>query len=488
MVSISIHFLTGRFHATPWGSHVNEGVAEWPPSPWRFLRALVATWKSRVPDIPVDTMTSILSKLATPPAFHLPPAVSGVSRHYMPSFRGTPSLVFDTFAALDKSEPLFLLWPDVRLEETERLAIQTLMEHLSYFGRAESWCEANLTKAAPNANCAVLDHVEANAADHTPVRVLTAQALPGSELLECLLLDTQEIRGNQRRLDPPGAEWRYYQRPLDNLDGAATTIALPTTPESERVGVIRFQLDAKPLPRIQDAISIGELARAACMKRYTERTGEPASPGLSGHEGEAPLRGHRHAWYLPTDEDLDGRLDHLTIVAPDGFTLAEVDAIASMAVLYRGRETEIRLLLLGLLPRTTRGDNLMGRSTTWQSATPYVLTRHPKRYRDGRPKLRENGLQIDGPEDQIRREWSFRQDALPELPALIDIERVPSCELKARTIRWNEFRRWRSGGQQAPFAQGFGFRLTFEQPIDGPLALGHGCHYGLGQFRPVGGA
>ena len=50
MIAISLRFLTGRFHATPWGHHVNEGVVEWPPSPWRLLRALVATFYRARPD------------------------------------------------------------------------------------------------------------------------------------------------------------------------------------------------------------------------------------------------------------------------------------------------------------------------------------------------------------------------------------------------------------------------------------------------------
>ena len=44
MPIIKLNFPAGRMHATPWGRHVNEGAVEWPPSPWRILRALVATW------------------------------------------------------------------------------------------------------------------------------------------------------------------------------------------------------------------------------------------------------------------------------------------------------------------------------------------------------------------------------------------------------------------------------------------------------------
>src|SRR5438128_2468568 len=41
-VSIHIRFLTGRAHLHPWHAAPNEGRVEWPPSPWRLLRTLVA--------------------------------------------------------------------------------------------------------------------------------------------------------------------------------------------------------------------------------------------------------------------------------------------------------------------------------------------------------------------------------------------------------------------------------------------------------------
>ena len=47
MISISLRFSTGRFHATPWNRHVNEGVPEWPPSPWRILRSIIFNWKTK---------------------------------------------------------------------------------------------------------------------------------------------------------------------------------------------------------------------------------------------------------------------------------------------------------------------------------------------------------------------------------------------------------------------------------------------------------
>ena len=60
-VIIKLTFPAGRYHATPWGRHVNEGVPEWPPSPWRLLRALVAVWKRTCPDLSEVQVRRILA-------------------------------------------------------------------------------------------------------------------------------------------------------------------------------------------------------------------------------------------------------------------------------------------------------------------------------------------------------------------------------------------------------------------------------------------
>src|ERR1700676_3171843 len=83
-VIIRLTFPGGQYHATPWGRHVNEGVPEWPPSPWRFLRALVAAWKRTCPGIPEQQVRSILAALVDPPVFPLPPHRVPHTRHAMP--------------------------------------------------------------------------------------------------------------------------------------------------------------------------------------------------------------------------------------------------------------------------------------------------------------------------------------------------------------------------------------------------------------------
>jgi CRISPR-associated protein Csb2 len=130
MLAASIEFPTGRYHATPWDRQVNAGEVEWPPSPWRMLRALVATWHLKLerPDIdhPHDDLVNLVEKLAgVPPRYRLPEATLAHSRHYMPigkeqykSGKGKllveqTSKVFDPFLHLEDDEPLVVAWPEI---------------------------------------------------------------------------------------------------------------------------------------------------------------------------------------------------------------------------------------------------------------------------------------------------------------------------------------------------------------------------------------
>ena len=64
--TLAIRFPLGRYHANPWDRAVNEGASEWPPSPWRLLRALVATWHTRWPDLPAPVLDGLLDALGRP--------------------------------------------------------------------------------------------------------------------------------------------------------------------------------------------------------------------------------------------------------------------------------------------------------------------------------------------------------------------------------------------------------------------------------------
>jgi CRISPR-associated protein Csb2 len=174
MPTVKLRFPGGRYHATPWGHHVNEGLIEWPPSPWRLLRALIATGYSKLDwgEVPLVARRLIDKLAAVLPLYHLPAASAAHSRHFMPigdfkkpeakyrtvfQFAATTSqradlynhftedttLVFDTWANVGSGE-LLIHWP-CQLDAEESELLRQLVAMLSYLGRSESWVEAQLT-------------------------------------------------------------------------------------------------------------------------------------------------------------------------------------------------------------------------------------------------------------------------------------------------------------------------------------------------------
>jgi CRISPR-associated protein Csb2 len=454
---------------------------------------LIATWKLRMPHATEESVGRLLESLAREaPHFSLPPATVAHSRHYMPELTGLgyhQTLVFDTFVALDPEDPVVAIWPGVTLGDSEEELLRDLLASLSYLGRAESWCRAFLMESPPKANCLPLGDLAGVPDTHEPTRVLIPLPQVSREVLfEVLMVDIGSLRQKERLMDPPGARWATYIRLRDCLDGSPRRTAPGRSSVARRrPAVVRFLMDARPLPSITRSLEMGELARRSALALYGRIHQGGRSEILSGKsEGGSPLTGHRHAFYLPCDEDGDGRLDHLTVVAPGGFDTGEVEALASLRRLNPGGgEREINLLLLGvgsLSDLVSRGP--FGPAAVWRSVTPFVLTRHPKTFRDGRPKLSADGLQVDGPEDQLRREWLRRKEIDPALPDLCRVERRLAHEAGNRRIRWLEYERWRRRGGGRGISFGTGFRLEFSGDVAGPIALGYGCHFGLGLFLP----
>jgi CRISPR-associated protein Csb2 len=178
MPVIDLYFPASRLHATPWGRHVNEGAVEWPPSPWRILRALIATWHLKKQDVfDYGAVRSLVTALAENlPRYWLPPASLGHTRHYMPYLEGSKvktAKVFDTFVHLATGEPVRIFW-DMALTPGQECALNLLFENLGYLGRAESLVEARLVaeEEGPQPNVRPLAEDEPLPDDYEIVRLL----------------------------------------------------------------------------------------------------------------------------------------------------------------------------------------------------------------------------------------------------------------------------------------------------------------------------
>lgn len=271
-------------------------------------------------------------------------------------------------------------------------------------------------------------------------------------------------RDHQDRAHSPGSHWVRYTRRADAL--VVDPLAPFRRAAQARPTAVRYALSGSVLPPLVETVWLAELARRAALSRY----GGPAkrkSAILSGRdEAGGRLQGHHHAHYLPSDEDGDGRLDHLTIFASAGFDEEHRRALEALRVLNAGDgRPELGVVLLGFGEPGQCDSPILGAGATWHSMTPFMLVRHPK----------ANGK--DSPEEQLVLE--LRRRGLPEP---VRVAPLAECREGGRTIRWLAFRRYRTRGPDPPVGLGFGFRVEFPHPVVGPLTLGYGAHFGLGLF------
>lgn len=479
MIVIRVEFLAGSFHATPWDKAVNEGEVEWPPSPWRLLRALLAGWHL-LGEVDTTELSGLLDKLALPPRFLLPPWTAGHTRHFMP--QGTvkkdgslaTALVLDAFVAFhDRNARAFIVWDDVTVSGDGLRLLKRICSVIGYLGRAESWCRLSVDDGFPSDP----DFQEVLVAGDLRtggmlVRRLSARTeLRGVSLLRALNTATRSMR-NAGRLTPRGTEWIEYLIPPSAPLGST---APHDDPELMPRTVLRFVLEGPTeglRPKITDALLVGELMRAAAMSTYKKLYGQSIPMMLSGKEPDgAPAVGHRHAFFLARDLDGDGKIDHIDIRLPVDYSHRVHRALLSVSRVW-GRplglplDQQYAITKLGDAPRES------GRA--WRSATPFVLERHPHiRGAAGMKTVR------DAPEDQIRRSLDKHG-----IVGNVKIEFDETIwQRSGRPPRPDEFRRSRRSDKNV--AAAFSARLYFEEPQSGPITIGRHCHFGLGRFEPA---
>ena len=496
MLAMKFNFLTGGYHASTWGRHANdEAAAEWPPSPWRIVRALTAVWKQFLPDLQESEVSPIIESLASErPKFHLPPATVAHSRHYMPlgelgGGREKTKLFFDIFVSVKKNAPLYVVWDGVEIDESQSETLAALLAAMPYLGRAESWIEASLVSSHPEPNCKPVESLGAREGDWERIMVLAPSILPDPErLLKAALSERSAIQRSGRIL-PEGVERARYARKRGVLN-SGLSVMTPTPKRAGAATVVRLSMTGDThQPSIVDTLRWGDAAHKAAVKAAVRISGG-SSPALSGID---PRTGkpfadpkHPHAFYLPADEDGDGGLDTLTVWAPDGLSEDDVYALASIKDLYtRGGEARVRLSYLGhgIASDFEGVSPLFAVSKSWESATPYIPSRHlPRR---GRYSVKKRA----GWEKQARREieergceWNLES---------VDFERsadgarlTPLSPSQSRTNKplAAQFFKHRANGARVNAAMAL--TLEFSEAVRGPVAFGYGCHFGMGLFAP----
>ncbi len=463
-VVLDVRYPLGYVHATPWGTHVNEGAVEWPLSPWRLLRSLVATWRMRYPDVAADIVLPTLSTLAAPPALLLAPRTEASVRTYLPSenhrrgIKGETDLLVDAFAAVAPGTGIAYRW-DIDLDEAQQQALSELAAGLPYLGRAESLCDATAYFDDPAGEW----QVPLPDSDGSGVRTLVP-ALPFDLDQLCLSIRAMREAG---RLHPPGARWVRYEVPKPMRGGPPRRRPAKILPTQ----AARFVLRSRAPVSVSQTVVVAEVMRAAAMSRYGRLHEGQASEMLAGKNAAGmKLLGHRHAHWIPLDLDGDRLLDTLVVWAPGGLSqhdiasLREVrrlhfnrgDNVGSAASMAIGIEASGRLIDLGL-------SIMSARARSWRSVTPFLPQRH---HHAGRESF--DAFLVDC----VRRELVAR-----------GVHERFSLELD-RTTSWGSFRRYRRAERLIKARPGRGFTIHFDEPVSGPLCLGQLSHFGMGRFEP----
>ncbi len=469
-VVIAVRFPLGRYHATPWDRSVNEGAVEWPPSPWRLLRTLVATWYTRRPELPAPVLDDLLDALGDPPAYRTPEVMPGHTRHYMPDpkhMKGEPGntdLTLDPYRWVRRDEVLLIRW-DVDLSGEQREVLAKLVDLMPYLGRADSMCEARL-----------LDHDEVpDESWWRPIHAGTEIARllsPVRPVRRALLeLGTVAVR-KQRRTQPPGTVWVQYGRTA--TDEPTET---RTAPSATGVDAIRFAvLSRAPLKAAHGILLADE------VHRLVTRALDGGRPEVLGHGGATT--NHQHAHWVPiaTRPDSKADIESFLIWVPAGLTPGEIakilQALSPRRRAISGRRgangydvkglPELRLLLQGAGSALTVAPDLHGPGRRWRSLTPYLPVRHRKRRESVDDYIAKD----------VETELKYRR--LPHA----GVRRVhPDDDL---SDRWAlGYRRYRLSEHLGQARRGLGLELTFADAVPGPLLLGSLSHFGYGIFTPA---
>ncbi len=493
MTVLELRFPAGRFHATPWGRHVNEGAVEWPPSPWRILRSLIATWylKARA-EVFEDILRSLMTSLAAqPPDYHVPRATNGHTRHYLPVIEGKnekTTKVFDTFIQLAPDQPVLIAW-DVALASDQLAALHTLAGHLGYFGRAESLVEARVREDITQIKANALPLAEGAdvSANQELVRLLSPLAVADYEKWRADFLAKTAPPAEASR---KGAGKKAASRRTKGLDVPPDLFAAlhADTGDLQAAGwnLPPGAVVSAVAPRLTATVSVANRVHEALCK-WSDQGSGPASVFTGLDADGQPLAGHRHAYILCEANGPRDAITNITVCAGMGFDEQACMALRRLNKVWGHGGHDLRLVLMGLGQLGAFPDcNFLGTSKVWRSVTPFVPTRHAKTFRDGRPKLdAATGWQIgSAPHDLLRLLALNSQTAGASIHQhkVITLREAPDV----RTLRCLQFQTTRHDGDGSRgHGEGGSFTITFPKEVTGPLALGYCSHFGLGLFVPV---
>lgn len=508
-VILEQRFPLGRFHATRWRQSIFEdSYGEWPPSPWRLLRTLAARWiqySRETGDEDVNKRDALLKGLATiPPSFYIPEFSwrpdTTLRQYHRTALEWTAkgkkdpaykkpmsSLVYDRFHVLPPTKAVLWFWETLNLPDDLHTLLDELSRRITYFGRAESYCRFQLCRDSLSErvpNC-ILTHERTHSGN--PVLV----AAPDVELKIDSLLAATDSKDVAGMTAPPSAAWYFAQLP----DRPTVT----RTPQPHRhsrndVQAIQFAVGGRVYPPIQSWVRVTSWFRGRVLKSIAKQLGAKHFAELPANERQRfslmsgkdihgnRLTGHGHSYFAFCPDEF-GYPTRLICYRKEPFLDEEIEAMFSACshpLAWQNDydsgsadgEWQIRMVPLPLPTPLPRGFGKEG-FTQWISATPFVP-------QGRRHRFRKNGLLRPAETPEALAEKLLRQNGFPQC-------QVETENSDAQWINVHESareRRERKLQTTRNVRKGFRLRLSFAEPVQGPICIGHSAHYGLGLFLP----
>jgi CRISPR-associated protein Csb2 len=546
-VVIAYHFTAGRYHATPWGSHVNEGAIEWPPSPFRILRALIATGFARLGWEPAHGIPRELFAIlgSTLPSYVLPSGSASHTRHYMP-LKDKPTKVIDAFLRFPRDSTLLVRFP-VALPDTCRVLLKEIVRRQPYLGRAEAWVEAELLDGempegldwiepgvqspGPGFERVELLALETEAAfcewrtgfitrqvrekereekQKVELKGKTFKALGKTEMatieasvppkaVDSLLLETGLLR-KEGWSQPPGTRWVAYFRQAQATAPRHAHGITRSPSQLVTAALLALSSDTKNadvFPPRCDALRRLESLHSALVSLSKNTMGIPSRcfTGQSGQiEGESGTQ-HQHASLYPlTIGRREDRMDHVLVHCPMGFDDDARRALFELRKTYAKDLPTLYVTLAGLgsIDAFSTELALVRSAQVFTSVTPFVPARFLKRKGQDAllgqvlRELAQRGLPVP-----VRVEVKTSDKALAYVPASASVigHRASDFALLEGEHTYapcNELRKYVRArpSRPPPMNLGLSLRLEFDVEVRGPIAIGYGSHFGLGLLAP----
>jgi CRISPR-associated protein Csb2 len=523
-------FPLGRFHATRWNQNPFEDRhGEWPPSPWRLLRALAARWfqyARETGDENEAARNELLEQLASqPPAFHLPAF----------TWRGEPSprqyqkteiawtdasaagaaykkprttLVVDTFRVIPPSEPILWIWDTVELSTGQTKLLAELLKRILYFGRAEAFCRFRLRETPPRD--ARRHELSSSSKTESPVLV----AIPGKKLNLASVLSFSDDALLKERQIPPGTEWRYVrlpQRPAVSMPPSHKP-RLPT-----ELQVVQFAVGGRVFPKQAQWVRVVERFRGSVLKHAAQNVSGGKCPSyreltandrdklklLSGKDGEGrPIKNHQHVHFFLYPDEFGNptrliayRRTPFDSIGVQPFEIEAILAASRDPIFWQSRDPEWSLRLVPLpfetpVPAGCRSNGAP--ASVWVSATPFVPPNRRRFRRNGRLRAAETAgallkkaladtLLLSGSSASVTDVQPIDDDG-NSLILQPGYDPTQCCWVTIHETLHE--RRERLEGRGRRVRPGFRFRIEFSEPVCGPFLIGHSCHFGLGLLVP----